>query len=134
MTWISRLSRREREVLDIVFALEVATLTEIAAQMESPPTRAALRSTVTILERKGHLVHDPERRGREYVYRPARAREREGRSAWRHVVGTFFGGSVHQALAAWLSDPKDRVSPEELRELEELIRQARRTAAKEEKS
>ncbi len=128
------LSRREREVMAIVFSLEEATLTQIAERMQNPPTRAALRSVLTILERKGHLLHDPERRGREFVFRPVPPREPEGRLAWRQVVRTFFGGSVRDALAAWLADPEEEFTKAELRELENLIRAARQRSDHQDKS
>jgi len=127
MSTLIQLSRREREVLEILFSLGEATLGEVAERMADAPTRPALRSIVTILMDKGH-VGTAGKRGREYVYRPLRQPMGEGTAAWRRVVTTFFGGSVKAGLAAYLADPEAAVSSEELREIESLIRAARRRA------
>lgn len=125
MATFNHLSRREREVMEILFALGEATLSEVAERISDPPTRPALRSIVTILMEKGQ-VGTAGKRGREYVYRPLRQTVREGMAAWRRVVSTFFGGSVKDGLAAYLADPEASVSPEELKEIESMIRAARR--------
>ena len=82
------LSRREREVLGIVFRLEEATVNQVMAEMPDPPTRAALRSIFRILEGKGHLRHG--KRGREFVYRSTQKKDRAGKQALRGVLQTFF--------------------------------------------
>ncbi len=113
--------------MEILFGLGEGTLSEVGARMDEAPTRPALRSIVTILMDKGHVVTGG-KRGREYVYRPMRLPAKEGAAAWRRVVSTFFGGSVKDGLAAYLADPAVTVSPEELKEIESLIRAARRRA------
>lgn len=123
MKKIAHLSRREREVMDLVFAQGEATLTQILEGMEKAPTRAALRSILTILEGKGHLKHRQE--GREFIYQPVHSREEVGRSTLSRVIGTFFGGSLTQALAAYLSEPKTRLSEEEVAELREFLDSAK---------
>ena len=84
MTLPAKLSRREREIMDLVFALNQATLGEILDRMEDPPTRPALRSILTILETKGHLQH--RKSGREFVYAATHEKKGAGRSALRRVL------------------------------------------------
>lgn len=119
----SGFSARERQIMDVVYARGEATATEVLRSLANPPSRSAVRTFLRILEEKGHLKH--KQRGREYVYRPTRARKREGQAAVRRVLDTFFGGSLEEALAVHLADPKTAVSPEELTRLEELIRLAK---------
>jgi BlaI family transcriptional regulator, penicillinase repressor len=119
------LSRREREVMEILFEQGEGTLSDVANRMADPPTRPAMRSILIILIEKGHVMVGG-KRGREYVYRPLRQPAREGAAAWRRVLETFFGGSVKRGLAAYLADPAATVSAEELKEIESLIRAARR--------
>lgn len=122
------LSRREREVMEILFSLPEATLGDLAAQMENPPSRPALRSIVKILEDKGHVTPCG-KRGREYLYRSRHQSAPEGRAAWRRLLQTFFGGSMKDGLAAYLSDPSTEVSPEELKTIEKLVRETRLRAS-----
>ena len=123
MKKIAHLSRREREVMDLVFAQGEATLSQILESMESPPTRPALRSILTILEGKGHLKHRQE--GREFIYQPVHSREEVGQSTLSRVIGTFFGGSLTQALAAYLSHPQTQLSEEEITELRSFLDQSK---------
>ena len=123
MMKLGQLSRREREIMDIVFARGEATLSQILDEMDAPPTRPALRSLLTILEGKGHLKHRQE--GREFVYQPVHSRVKVGQSTLSRVISTFFGGSLSQAIAAYLSDPKTSLNDEEIAELKSFIEQAR---------
>ena len=123
MKKLQHLSRREREIMDIVFTKAEATLSQIPNDMHEPPTRPALRSILTILETKGHLKHRQE--GREFIYQPIHSREKVGQSTLSRVIGTFFGGSLKQAVAAYLSDPKTSLKEEEIVELQAFIDQAR---------
>ena len=118
------LSRRERQIMDIVYAREEASAKGVLAGMPDPPTRTAVRTMLRILEDKGHLTH--RREGREFVYRPTRPKARAARSALRRVLDTFFGGSLEDAVAAHLSDPNSDLSPDELKRLAALVRDARR--------
>jgi len=120
----SRLSRRERQIMEIVFARGTATATEVRAAMADPPTRTAVRTLLKILEGKGYLQH--ETRGREFVYQPTQPRRRVGQSALRGLLHTFFDGSLEKALAAHLTDPETHPSPEELKRLARLIGEARK--------
>jgi len=125
MSILEELSRREREVMGILFASGEATVAEIGGGMREAPTRPALRSILTILVEKGH-VEVSGKRGREMVYRAKGQAQAEGRSAWRRLLGTFFGGSLCDGLAAHLADPAVTVTTDELKALEKLIRDARR--------
>jgi BlaI family penicillinase repressor len=118
-----RLSARERQIMDLVYAKGEATATEVLQALPDPPSRNAVRTFLRILEEKGHLRHRS--RGREYVFRPTRPRTRAGQSAVQHVLKTFFNGSLEKAVAVHLANPAAKVSPDELKRLEDLIREAR---------
>ncbi len=125
MTLNDPLSAREREILDLVYRLGQATATEVIAEMKQPPSRSAVRTFLKILEDKGYLKHKKE--GREYVFIATRSRENVGRKAVRHVLETFFGGSLSNAVASYLAKPGPPIDSEELNKLEELIEAARKT-------
>jgi predicted transcriptional regulator len=118
------LSRRERQIMEILYAREQATASEVLADLPDPPSRTAVRTLLRILEEKGHVRHKVA--GREFVYRPTRARARAGQSALRRVLQTFFSGSLEKAVAVHLADPSHKPAPQELDRLIELIEQARR--------
>ena len=120
----AQLSRRERQIMDIVYAHGEATVTQVVGAMADPPSRTTVRTLMRILEQKGHLKH--RKAGREFVYQPTKPRGRAGRSALRRVVEVFFGGSIERAVAAHMADPGAKLSPEELDRLAELIRRVRR--------
>ena len=120
----SRLSRRERQILDILYARGQASATEVLGLLADPPTRTSVRTLLGILEAKGHARH--KKVGREFVYAPLRPRERAGRSALRRVLATFFEGSIEKAVAAHLADRKADLSGEELHRLADRIAQARK--------
>lgn len=120
----ARLSRRERQIMDIVYLRGEASATQVVADLPDPPSRTAVRTLLRILEHKGHVRHV--KRGREFFYKAATARVRAGRSAVRRVLDTFFGGSLEKAVAVYLSDPSAEVSPEELKRLSALIRETRK--------
>ncbi len=121
-----RLSKRERQIMDAVWAAPGggATATAVRDALPDPPGRTAVRTLLTILERKGHLTHRLV--GREYVYRPARPRAAAARSALRRVLSTFFAGSLERAVAAGLADPAGKLTDDELARLSELIERAKR--------
>ena len=118
------LSRRERQIMDVIYARGEASVVEVAEGLADPPGVTAVRTMVTILEEKGHLTHT--KRGREFIFQPTVPRKRAGRSAMRRVLQTFFDDSLESAVANHLSDPTARVSDEELKRLAALIRQARK--------
>ena len=117
------LSRRERQIMEIIYALESATAVEVLQSMTDPPSKTAVRTFLRILEEKGHLKHAE--RGREYVYQPIQPRIRAGRSAFRRVLQTFFDGSLEKAVAAHLADTAAPLNTDELKRLAKLIHQAR---------
>jgi BlaI family penicillinase repressor len=119
----NQLSRRERQIMDIVYARGVASASRVLEDMPDPLSRATVRTMLRILEEKGHLKHH--KQGREFIYQPTRPRRRVGQSALRRVLNTFFDGSLEQAVAAHLADRGAAPSAEELKRLAELLRQAR---------
>jgi predicted transcriptional regulator len=119
----SDLSRRERQIMDAVFALGEATVNQVVESIPSPPTAMAVRRMMHILEEKGHLRRRES--GREVVYAPRQDKEKAGRHAFERVLETFFGGSLEEALAAHLHSRKDKLSDEERERLIALIEQAK---------
>ena len=115
------LSRRERQIMDVLIARERASVAEIQAAIPDPPGYSAVRATLRIMEEKGHIRH--EQHGATYVYLPKVAPERAKRSALRHMLDTLFNGSPEQVMAALL-DAKP--SPEELDRIAAMIETARR--------
>ena len=118
----SELSRRERQIMDAVFALGEATVNQVAENIPSPPTAMAVRRMMHILEEKGHLRRRES--GREVIYVPRQTKGKAGRLAFEQVLETFFGGSLEEALAAHLHSRKDQVSADERERLIALIEQA----------
>lgn len=116
---LPELSRRERQVMDLVYALGEATASEIQAGLQDGTSNAAVRSILRILVEKGHLQHRQD--GPRYVYLPTVSRERARRSALEHVVETFFDGSAEGALAALLDLRREDLSPDDIERLEALI-------------
>lgn len=118
------LSRRERQIMDAIYARGEATAAEVGEALPDAPSYSAIRALLRILEDKGVLTHRQE--GARYVYQPTEPVEKASRSALHQVVTTFFEGSVANAVAA-LVDAKDaKLPPEELDRLEEILRQARK--------
>jgi predicted transcriptional regulator len=113
------LSKREKEVLDIVYARRHATAVEVRGDMREPPTDAAVRTTLRILVDKGHLRIEQD--GPRYDYWPTVSPEAAQRSELRHVVRTFFGGSVESALAALLDVAPGELGDADRRRLKRLI-------------
>jgi predicted transcriptional regulator len=117
-------SRRERQILEIVYARGEATAVQVVRDMPDAPSKTAVRTLMRILEEKGHLTHRQE--GQSYIYQPSRPRMPAGQSALRQVVRTFFSGSIQEALAAHLADDHAELKPEELEKMAALIRKARK--------
>ena len=117
------LSRRERQIMDVLFQHGKATAAEVREGMPNAPSYSAVRAQLRILEEKGHITHEQD--GPRYLYRPTVTKARATRSALHHMVDTFFDGSAEQAVAALLDDSALGLSDEELDRLEGLIRQAR---------
>jgi predicted transcriptional regulator len=121
---LSVLSRRERQIMDIVYSRGRASATDVMESLPDPPSYSAVRALLRVLEEKGHLRHELD--GQRYVYSPTVERERAKRSALRRVLQTFFDDSTEDAVAALLDISQERLSDEELKRMEKLIKQARR--------
>lgn len=121
------LSRRERQIVDILYANGRATAAEVQAALPEPPSYSAVRAMLRILEDKGHVRHEQD--GPRYIYVPTVARDNAKRSALHHVLQTFFDGSAEQAISALLDDRAAKLSDSELDRLAHLIHQARHTGA-----
>lgn len=118
------LSRRERQIMDILYRRGRASASEIHAAMPDPPSYSAVRATLRILEEKGHVRHEEE--GLHYVYVPTLAREKATRSALKHLLDTFFDGSPEKAVVALLDASASELSQEELDRIAALIEKARK--------
>ncbi|MGA2599790.1 MAG: BlaI/MecI/CopY family transcriptional regulator [Bryobacteraceae bacterium] len=118
------LSRRERQIMDVVYQHGRATASEIHQALPDPPSYSAVRATLRVLEEKGHVKHQEE--ALRYVYVPTLTPERARRSALRHMVDTFFNGSVEQVVAALVDRSAINVSNEDLDRISALIEQARK--------
>ena len=116
-------SRREREMMDVVFRLGRATAAEVLAEMRNPPSYSAVRSTLSILEGKEHLTHEQD--GNRYVYKPTVDPRKARQSALDHVLDTFFDGSAAEVVSALIEEHAMDLSEKELDRLSGLIRQAR---------
>ena len=119
-----QLSRRERQIMDILHAREQATVADVLAALPDPPGYSAVRALLRILEEKGHIRH--RRDGARYVYVPRASRENASRSALKRVVSTFFQGSVTQAMAALLETSDTQLTEADLSKLQQIIQQARK--------
>ncbi|MDA1054556.1 MAG: BlaI/MecI/CopY family transcriptional regulator [Planctomycetota bacterium] len=119
----AELSRRERQIMDAVYALGDATVNKVAETIPSPPTAMAVRRMMHILEEKGYLRRTGS--GREVIYKSRQSKGKAGRTALENVLETFFGGSLEEALAAHLHARKDGVSDDERKRLIALIKQAK---------
>jgi len=119
----AQLSRRERQIMDIIYRVGSATAAEVMENLPDAPGYSAVRTLLRILEEKGHLRHRKE--GPRYVYLPTVSRERAKRSALKHVLSTFFEGSVTQAMAALIDMSEDDLSRDDLERIANLIRQAK---------
>ena len=120
----THLSRRERQIMDVVYELGQATVSEVRSRLPDPPSYSAVRALLRVLEDKGHLRHKQD--GPRYVYLAKVPRDKASRSALRRMLQTFFDGSTADAVAALLDMNASDLSPDELDRLAEMIDQARR--------
>ena len=118
-----QLSRREREIMDIVYTRGEASAADVSAALADPPSYSSVRALLRILEEKGHLKHRED--GPRYVFLPTEPRAKASRSALRRVVETFFDGSLSGAVAALVDGEGARLSAEELKRIEAIIKQAK---------
>jgi BlaI family penicillinase repressor len=117
-------SRRERQILDVLYRTGRATVVEIQKSIPNPPSYSAVRTLLRILEEKRHVRHEQD--GTRYVYLPRIARDRAKRSAMRHLMNTFFEGSAMQAIAALIDEDSKTLSGEDWQRLADLIERARK--------
>ncbi|HEV2132253.1 MAG TPA: BlaI/MecI/CopY family transcriptional regulator [Longimicrobiaceae bacterium] len=117
------LSRRERQIMDVVYRLGRVTTAEVLERLPDPPSYSAVRAMLRILEEKGHLQHEQD--GPRYVYLPTVPRDSASESALKHLVRTFFGGSTEAAVTALLDISGEDLSDAELDRLSNLIDKAR---------
>lgn len=120
----TRLGSRERQIMEVVYRLGRATVAEVLAQLEDPPSYSAVRAMLRILEDKGHLKHTAD--GPRYLYMPVVSGERARRSILQDVVKRLFDNSTEKAVAALLESSSDRMSDAELERLRRMIDSARR--------
>ncbi len=118
------LGRRERQILDIVFRLGEASVSDVLAEMHDPPAYDSVRTMIRLLEKKGFVRH--RRDGTRYVYSPTQSHKTASQSALQHLMKTFFQSSVADTLAAAIDLESDNLSDEELNRLESLVAQARK--------
>jgi predicted transcriptional regulator len=119
----AQLSRRERQIMDVVYRLGKAAVSDVLERLPDPPSYSAVRALMRILEEKGHLSHEQD--GPRYVYLPTVPRDAAQASALSHLVRTFFGGSAEAAVAALLDLPEHGMNEGELDRLSRLIEEAR---------
>src|SRR5712692_5906780 len=118
------LTRREREIMDILYRRARATAGEVMAELTGNPSYSTVRTQLRVLEEKGHVYH--EEYGLRYVYLPAVPRHAARKSALRHLVDTFFDGSSEQAVAALLGGEATRLSDDDLKRIADLVNKTRK--------
>lgn len=121
------LSRRERQIMDVLFSLHRASGPEIQERLPGHPGYSGVRTILRVLERKGHVRHIEERM--RYIYLPVMTREKAAKFAVDHLIATFFGGSAKAAAAALVEPSTTQLSHEDLLDLERMIRKAREEKA-----
>ena len=119
-----QLSRRERQIMEVLYRLGQATAGTVMSNLADPPSYSAVRALLRVLEEKGHIRHVQD--GPRYMYLPTVPREKARQSAMQQLVRTFFGGSTEQAMAAFLDSSASKLSDDELERLSRLIDQARK--------
>ena len=124
MSALGGFSRREREILDILYQRRKASATEVRDAMEDAPSNSAVRTLLRVLEEKGHVRRRAE--GLKYVYVPAVAKEKAKRTAVKHLLETYFDGSSEQIVAALLDVSSTALTRQELDRMTEMIEKAKR--------
>ena len=119
-----RLSRREREIMDIIYRLERGTVQDVLGNLDNPPSYSSIRATMRLLEEKGHLKHISD--GPRYVYLPTRTRDKARKSALRHMLDTFFNNSIETTVATLLDMKSKELTDDELDRIQILIDDARK--------
>ncbi|MCB1096004.1 MAG: BlaI/MecI/CopY family transcriptional regulator [Verrucomicrobiae bacterium] len=117
------LSRRERQIMDVLYARGEADVQEVMSELPDAPGDMGMRKLLSILEEKGQVKR--RKSGRKFVYAPRKNRRRVGTQAFRHLLKTFFSGSVDEALAAHLGERETNLTDEQLERMSRLIEEAR---------
>lgn len=118
------LSRRERQIMDIIYELNEATAAQVLDRLPNPPGYSAVRALLRVLEEKGHLEHKQD--GPRYVFLPTLPREEARRNALKHLMETFFDGSTEKVVAALLNISEEELAEDDYKRLSELIESARK--------
>jgi len=118
------LSRRERQIMDIIYELNEATVSQVLDQIPNPPSYSTVRALLRVLEDKGHLIHKHE--WPRYIYRPTVPREKASKNALKQLKKTFFNNSTEEVFAALLDLSEKDMSEKDYRRLTELIKKARK--------
>ena len=119
----AKLTRRERQIMDVLYRDGSATVAEVVAQIPDPPSYSAVRATMNVLEEKGHVRHKQD--GPRYVYLPAVPRDRARQAAIDHLVQTFFDGSAESAVVALLERSDSTITASDFERLAAEVRKAR---------
>lgn len=118
------LSRRERQIMDIIYELNEATAAQVLERLPNPPSYSAVRALLRVLEEKGHLSHKQD--GPRYVFIPTLPRNEARENALKHLVNTFFDGSTEKVVAALLDISDEKLSEDDYQRLSQLIEKARK--------
>lgn len=118
------LTKRERQIMDVLYRLNRATVGEVLAKLSNQPHYSTVRAQLRILERKGHAMH--EEHGLRYIYFPVVPRHVARRSALRHLIDTFFDGSIEKVVSALLGGEAHAPSPDELNRLRQMIAKSKK--------
>lgn len=121
---VHRLSRRERQIMEILYSAGHATVAEVLGYLPDPPSYSSVRALLAVLEKKGYVCH--RNQGKAYRFSPTVSRARASRSALKNVVQTFFDGSIESVVAALMSMKSTRITDEEYDRLARLIERKRR--------
>jgi BlaI family penicillinase repressor len=119
-----QLSRRERQIMDVIYKLGKATAADIHERLPDQPTYSTVRAKLRVLEEKGYVRH--EEQGPRYLFIPTTPRDKARRSALQHLVDTFFGGSAEQVVATLLDSSASKLTDSELDRLSQMIQKARK--------
>jgi predicted transcriptional regulator len=118
------LSRRERQIMDVIYRRGQATALDVIGEIPEPPSYSTIRALLVVLEKKGHLKHTKE--GAKYLYAPVRSRQQAAKSALKRVLKTFFESSVEKAVAALLDNSDKKLSDQDLDRMAKLIEKAKK--------
>ena len=122
MKFLKNLSRRERQIMDIVYELNMVTVAQVLELIPDPPSYSSIRALLRVLEEKGHLKHTQQ--GPRYIYSPTLPREEASQNALKHVLKTFFDNSTEDVVEALLNISEEDLSEEEYKRLSKMIKKA----------